>query len=78
MTSWARSARSTSRFVGRTSSEVTSSSAEWGSVGSRPRGLPSPGRDEAGAANAEGGVGARVAEVPGELDAGDLDLEGGG
>ena len=30
-----------------------------------------------GAGDAEGGVGAGVAEVPGELDAGGFDLEGG-
>ena len=48
MTSCEVMRRLTSRFAGRTSSELTKSSAPCGSVGSRPRGLPSPGGDECG------------------------------
>ena len=40
-------------------------------------GVAFAGGDELRAGDAEGGVGAGVAEVPGELDAGDFDLEGG-
>ena len=40
-------------------------------------GVAFAGGDELRAGDAEGGVGAWVAEVPGELDSGDFDLEGG-
>jgi len=40
-------------------------------------GIAFAGGDEVGMGDAEGGVGAGIAEVPGELDSCDLDLEGG-
>ena len=61
---------------GEDESEVTSSSAEWGSVGSRLEGCLRRGLRVA-VSDAEGGVGAGVAEVPGELDSGGFDLQGG-
>jgi hypothetical protein len=44
--------------------------------GVKAEGVAFAGGDELRAGDAEGGVGAGVAEVPGELDAGDFDLEG--
>ena len=57
---------------------ATMSSAPCGSAGSRPTGLPSAAIDELVARAAEGRVGAGIAEVPGELHAGDFDLQGVG
>ena len=78
MTSTARRVRSTSRLAGRTSCGRTMSSAPCGSVGSRPRGLPSAAETSSLRVRPKVGVGAGVAEVPGELHAGDFDLQGGG
>ena len=53
------------------------SSAPWGSAGSMPSGIAFAGGDELRAGDAEGGVGAGIAEVPGELFADDFDLQRG-
>ena len=47
-----------------------------GVAGIKPEGVAFGGSNELRAGDAEGGVGAGVAEVPGELDAGGFDLEG--